>query len=185
MLLKAVLMKPHKKYALGFAVIAVAIAIPIGVMAWGVITQANRAAEESAQRALFAEAVELLAEYHEEHGEYPESLDELALTYSDGGDQSTLASFTYNSDGANYVLTTHGVSTGQELRECSGEAKALEAAKQWVKDEGLDLSSHEFSVTPDGKGWSVLIEYQPPTPGAHTVLQVDAQGKIIEVIPGA
>jgi hypothetical protein len=177
-------MKPANKYALGFAGIAVAIAIPIGVMAWGVITQANRAAEESAQRALFTEAVGLLAEYHEGHGEYPESLDQLKLTYPDGGNKSTLASFTYNSDGANYVLTTHGVSTGQELRECSGEAKALEAAKQWAKDEGLDLSSYEFTVKADGEGWSVLVQYQPPTPGGHTVLQVDAQGKIIEVMPG-
>lgn len=170
------------KYLFIFA--AIAIAIPIGVMAWSTITKASRAAEESAQLALFTEAVGLLAEYHEQHGEYPDSLDKLALSYPDGGDKSTLASFTYNSDGANYVLTTHGVSTGQVLRECSGEAKALEAAKQWVKDEGLDLSAHEFSATPDGKGWSVLIEYQPPTPGSHTILQIDSLGKIIEVIPG-
>jgi hypothetical protein len=174
----------HDKYALGYAAIAVAIAIPIGVMVWSVISQANRAVEESAQRGLFAEAVGLLAKYHKEYGEYPESLDELKLTFPDGGDKSTLASFTYNSDGANYVLTTHGVSTGRELRECSGEAKALEAAKQWVKDEGLDGSSHEFRVDANGAGWSVLIEYQPPMPGGYTILQVDAQGKIIKVIPG-
>jgi hypothetical protein len=174
----------HKKYALGFAGIAVAIAIPIGVMVWGVIAQSNLVAEESAQRALFVEAVDLLAKYHEQHGEYPDSLDELALTYSDGGDKSTLASLTYYTDGANYVLTTHGVSTGQELRECSGEAKALEAAKQWVIEQGGDAASSEFSVEPDGKGWSVLIEYQPPTPGRHTFLRVDSQGKVTEVVPG-
>jgi hypothetical protein len=177
-------MKPANKYALGFAGIAVAMAIPIGVMVWGVIAQASLVAEESAQWALFTEAVGLLAEYHEEHGEYPESLDELALTNPDGGDQSTLASFTYNSDGANYVLTMHGVASGQQLRECSGEAKALEAAKQWAIEQGEDAASSEFSVEPDGKGWSVHIDYQPPTPGRHTVIRVDSQGKIIEVIPG-
>lgn len=126
----------------------------------------------------------MLAKYHEEHGEYPDSLAELKLTYPDGGDQSTLAYLTYNTDGANYVLTTKVMPSGQELRECSGEAKAFEAAKQWAKDEGLDSASHEITVTPDGKGWSVLIEYQPPTPGNHTTLLIDSSGKIIEVVPG-
>jgi hypothetical protein len=170
----------NRKYAFVFAAIAI-----LSLMAWSMISEARLYAKESSQRALFAEAVDLLAEYHEQHGEYPDSLAKLELTFPDGGDKSTLATLTYNTDGANYVLTTKGVASGQELRECSGEAKALEAAKQWVIEQGEDTASSEFSVSADGKGWLVLIEYQPPTPGRHTFLRIDSQGKVIEAIPGA
>lgn len=66
-----------------------------------------------------------------------------------------------------------------------GQASALKAARQWVSEQGVDSSSCDFSIDPDGTDWSVLIEYQPPTPGGHTILKVDSRGKVIEVIPGA
>ena len=104
------------KYALGFAVIA----IPSCLLAWSAMStlaEARLAAEESAQRALFVEVVDLLAAHHERHGHYPESLDTLDLTYPDGGNKATLASLTYESNGKHYSLVTKGISTNQEIHQ--------------------------------------------------------------------
>jgi hypothetical protein len=65
-----------------------------------------------------------------------------------------------------------------------GEAKAINAANEWFQAQGMDPEAAEFSVEPKGTGWSVFIEHQPPTPGGHTLLLIDSNGKVIEVIPG-
>jgi len=66
-----------------------------------------------------------------------------------------------------------------------GEAMALKAAEKWLESQGTDLNAAELSAQPDAAGWSVLIEYQPATPGAHTFLRIDSTGNVIEIIPGA
>jgi type II secretory pathway pseudopilin PulG len=104
-----------KRLSLLIAVVGGAVLAFFAARLW---SNASRAAEESAQRALMEEAGRLLAAYQREHGAYPESLDALELTYPDGGDASTLASFQYNSDGEHYVLLGKGASTGAELRVC-------------------------------------------------------------------
>jgi hypothetical protein len=65
-----------------------------------------------------------------------------------------------------------------------GATHALNAARQWLTSQRLDPASYEFTVDADGTGWTVLVEYQPPTPGGHTLLRIDSQGKVVEVIPG-
>jgi hypothetical protein len=79
---------------------------------------ASRAAEESAQLALLDEAEKLLAAYHRAHGHYPDTLEELAFTYPDGGDRSTLDSLEYDSDGEYYLVKTIGAFSGEERRVC-------------------------------------------------------------------
>jgi hypothetical protein len=64
------------------------------------------------------------------------------------------------------------------------KAKAINAAKEWFNSQGMDPKAAEFSVEPEGTGWSVLIQRQPLTPGAHTLLLIDSDGKVIKVIPG-
>jgi hypothetical protein len=66
-----------------------------------------------------------------------------------------------------------------------GEAMALKAAEEWLDSQGTDLKTVELKAEPDGAGWSVLVEYQPSTPGAHTLLRMDSKGNVIEVVPGA
>jgi len=65
-----------------------------------------------------------------------------------------------------------------------GEAKSLSAAQRWLDSQGNDQETAELQANRDGTNWSAFIEYQPPTPGRHTLLRIDAQGKVIEVIPG-
>ncbi len=96
---------------------ALVIAICLVAWAWSAMVNARRLAEESAQRALFVEAVDLLAAFHEQHDQYPDSLDAMPLTYPDGGDKSTLTTLTYESNGKHYSLVTKGISTGQKIRE--------------------------------------------------------------------
>lgn len=110
-------MSPTAKKRLSL-LIAVVGGVVVALWAVSLWNEASRAAEESAQLALMDEAERLLAAYHKEHGAYPESLAALELTYPDGGDASTLASFQYNSDGEHYVLLGKGASTGAELRVC-------------------------------------------------------------------
>ncbi len=96
---------------------ALIIAICLVAWVWSAIADAQRLAEESAQRALFVEVVDLLAAFHEQHDQYPDSLNALPLTYPDGGNESTLASLTYESNGKHYSLITKGIYTGQKIRE--------------------------------------------------------------------
>jgi hypothetical protein len=90
----------------------------VGTYAATMFHSAHLLAEESAQRALLDEAAALLDAYHREHGRYPESLQQLAFTYPDGGDRSTLESLEYNSDGEYFIVKTIGASSGKEFRVC-------------------------------------------------------------------
>lgn len=90
----------------------------VGTYAAMMFRSAQLVGEESAQRALLDEAAALLDVYHREHGHYPESLQQLAFTYPEGGDRSTLESLEYNSDGEYFIVKTIGASSGQEFRVC-------------------------------------------------------------------
>ena len=70
-------------------------------------------------------------------------------------------------------------------KESSLDARALRAARQWVTDQGRDPASYEFDTRFEGDGWSVYLEFQPPTPGGHTMLKIDSKGNVVEVFPGA
>jgi hypothetical protein len=69
------------------------------------ILSANRAADQSAHEALAYEIMLSLAAVPPGQS-YPDSLSELPLTYPDGGDQSLLARFKYESDGASCTVRT-------------------------------------------------------------------------------
>lgn len=79
------------------------------VIGWSVAStfiESHRAAEMSAQLALFKEAEALLDAYRAENGSYPESLDTLEFSFPDGGDRSTLALLKYETNGKTYSLAT-------------------------------------------------------------------------------
>jgi hypothetical protein len=65
-----------------------------------------------------------------------------------------------------------------------GQAAAIQAARQWLESRGIDLKNYKFDARPDDAGWTVMAEYQPPTPGAHTLLRIDFQDNVVEVFPG-
>ncbi len=67
---------------------------------------AETSARNSAQAALMLEIVQLLGSIPT-GSEYPGSLEELPLTYADGGDASLLRLFQYESDGAHCTLRTY------------------------------------------------------------------------------
>ena len=96
--------------AAGAAVIAGLMYVPV--------RDARRAARESGQRALLVEIERQLAAHHDVHGQYPESLDGMQFTYSDGADAETLKRIRYFTDGTYYRLVTRGDSTGKEISVC-------------------------------------------------------------------
>jgi|SRR3972149_3033225 len=104
------------KRAWPFVIVGGAICLMMGWNAASTFNEARRAAEMSAQLALFKEAEELLDAYRAEHGHYPKSLDSLAFSFPDGGDRSTLALLNYESDGKTYSLVTKNVFSGEEHR---------------------------------------------------------------------
>jgi type II secretory pathway pseudopilin PulG len=111
----------NRSFRTATVITLIVVALLVGILVAGEFRNARRAAEESAQRALLIEATQLLANYIQKHGKYPESLKELAFTYPDGGDDSLLSKFKYESDGKRYSLTTVGTSTGKELKISSDE----------------------------------------------------------------
>ena len=66
-----------------------------------------------------------------------------------------------------------------------GEANALTAAQAWLTTQGVDPNSAELQAEAEGNNWSMHVEYLPRTPGGHTLLRIDSDGKVIEVFPGA
>ncbi|MDZ4688223.1 MAG: hypothetical protein SH850_24380 [Planctomycetaceae bacterium] len=91
------------------ALVAV-LAVPT-VVAIRVFNQASRAAKQSAQLAAFKEIVQELNDHYRDHGRYPVALEELHLTYPDGGDSALLKEFRYVTDGETYSLEVTGAST--------------------------------------------------------------------------
>jgi hypothetical protein len=83
------------------------------------------------------------------------------------------------------VAVLLGLSSAVAQRPSAAKANALKVARQWPIDEGQDPSTSEFSVEAYDTGWQIFIEYQPPTPGAFTMLRMDSRCKITDVIPGA
>jgi hypothetical protein len=65
-----------------------------------------------------------------------------------------------------------------------GGAMALSAAQKWLDSNGIDRDSAELRADQNGDGWSVFIERKPATAGGHTVLRLDANGGIVDVILG-
>jgi hypothetical protein len=67
-----------------------------------------------------------------------------------------------------------------------GQVRAEAIARKWVASQGHhDPDEATYRVEPRNGGWSILIEYQPTTPGSHTALEIDASGRVAEVHPGA
>jgi hypothetical protein len=65
-----------------------------------------------------------------------------------------------------------------------GDVKALNAAQAWLISQGRELNTTELKVHREGDNWSVFIWYLPRTPGGYVVLEIDADGKVIDVSPG-
>ncbi len=87
-------------------VAAIAVAVGwIGRAVYHEFQEAEAWAQYSAQAALLVE-IERYLEAVPAGGEYPRSLDELPLTYPDGGDPSLLELFEYESDGTRCTLRT-------------------------------------------------------------------------------
>jgi hypothetical protein len=82
------------------------------------VSEARRAARESAQRSLIAEAERQLVAHFAAHGRYPESLEGMQFTFSDGGDSSMLERIEYHTDGQHYRLVTASEFDGAEISAC-------------------------------------------------------------------
>jgi hypothetical protein len=78
---------------------------PVGWLAWDRFREADATAQYSAQAALLVEIEGLLEDIHEGQA-YPASLEELLLTYPDGGDASVLNLFGYETNGKSCTLRT-------------------------------------------------------------------------------
>lgn len=68
------------------------------------------------------------------------------------------------------------------------EAKAIAVAREWVQAQGYyesDEAIYEANPRTGTDEWDVLIRYLPPTVGAHTLLILDNEFAVREVIPGA
>jgi hypothetical protein len=67
-----------------------------------------------------------------------------------------------------------------------GQANAEAIARKWVASVGVrDPDKATYEAEPRDSGWWVSIQYLPPTVGAHTDLEIDANGQVIVVHPGA
>jgi hypothetical protein len=85
---------------------------------------------------------------------------------------------------AGLILFCCGCGTSSNPTISAGAKNALNAAQNWATTRGIDPATVEYNVHADGSDWFVLLERQPPTPGAHTLLRIDSEGNIIDVIPG-
>ena len=80
------------------------------------VSASNRAAEESAHRALLAEVHTQLEVHRHNRSSYPRDLTELRITtFQDGATPAMLQQFRYESDGATYTLHYFGVSSRQSI----------------------------------------------------------------------
>lgn len=91
---------------LTFAVALIALSLYAGHRTINAFREADAAAQYSAQAALLL-GIEQYLTTVPPGGTYPKTLDEIALTYPDGGDASLLSLFTYQSDGSRCTLQTH------------------------------------------------------------------------------
>jgi hypothetical protein len=64
------------------------------------------------------------------------------------------------------------------------KAQAIKAAELYLKAEG-GLGRYDVDANADENGrWRVLFNFLPAIPGGHTMVIVDKNGSIIEVVPG-
>ena len=56
--------------------------------------------------------------YYGVHDRYPESLEGMRFTFSDGADAQTLERIEYHTDGSHYRLVTPSDFDGSEIRVC-------------------------------------------------------------------
>lgn len=99
-------------------------AVALTLIAWWAIDlfmTAQRLAEYSAQAALMTEASKQLDVYLQAHGDYPASLDAIKFTFPDGGDESTLATLQYLSDGKTYSITARCAIGGKLVTDSSSK----------------------------------------------------------------
>jgi hypothetical protein len=82
------------------------------------VSEARRAARESAQRSLVAEAERKLAAHFDAHGRYPDSLEGMQFTFGDGGESSMLERIEYHTDGTHYRIMTVSYFDGKEISVC-------------------------------------------------------------------
>jgi hypothetical protein len=106
----------RKRFLIGLAIVVAATPFLLGFV-WAV-REARRCAVESKQRSLMSQAEWQLAEYHQQHGRYPDTLDGLNFIYSDGGDASTLATLKYQTDDSYYRIVAKSVWDGTEISVC-------------------------------------------------------------------
>lgn len=84
--------------------------------------QAKLAAKDSAQLALCQEITSLLELHRREHGRYPESLQELPVTYPEGGDSKLLEEIEYRTDGEHYRFRVQRAATEEWFEACGPKA---------------------------------------------------------------
>jgi type II secretory pathway pseudopilin PulG len=82
------------------------------------VREASRAARESGQRSLIAQAERQLAAYYAAHGRYPDSLKGMQFTFADGADAATLDRIKYHTDGTYYRIVTTSDFDGAEISVC-------------------------------------------------------------------
>jgi hypothetical protein len=81
----------------------------VGMCGYRIYQDANRAAAESAHRALLSEVHAQLELYRSDHGAYPRNLSELQIAdYQDGASPAMLRQLHYDSAGTTYTLRYFG-----------------------------------------------------------------------------
>jgi hypothetical protein len=65
------------------------------------------------------------------------------------------------------------------------ERRAVEAARQWLVANGGEVENTTFEVREREGKWVVHARFWPAMPGGHATFVVDADGKVIEMWPGA
>jgi hypothetical protein len=80
--------------------------------------EAQRAARESGQRSLIVQAERQLTAHYAVHGRYPDSLDDMQFTFTDGADAATLDRIEYHTDGTYYRMVTASDFDGREISAC-------------------------------------------------------------------
>lgn len=64
------------------------------------------------------------------------------------------------------------------------ERLAIEAARDAVAERENWAGRATFDAKRDGDGWLVYVERQPPVPGGHRLVRVDAEGNVVEYMRG-
>jgi type II secretory pathway pseudopilin PulG len=104
----------RRKWPLAWLAAGVAAA----ALLYPLVRGAQRAARESGQRSLLVQIERQLAAHHATHGRYPDSLEAMKFTFSDGAGATTLDRIQYHTDGKYYRLVTASDFDGDEISVC-------------------------------------------------------------------